>query len=86
MSVSTQASAANGDELNSDSHLVALHSFHEEVWDPQGKEQVSGPLLFFPGVLLQVQKVKHVRMPRLQVHGERTGPLSTVTHGIKAFI
>lgn len=41
-------------------HLIAFHSFHEEIGDPQGKEEVSGPLLLFARVLLQLQEVKHV--------------------------
>lgn len=41
-------------------HLVAFHSFHKEIWDPQGKEEVSCPLLLFTRVLLQLQEVKHV--------------------------
>lgn len=35
-------------------YLIAFHSFHKEVWNPQGEEQVSGPLLLFTCVLLQL--------------------------------
>ena len=55
-------------------HLVGLHAFHEKIWDPEGVEEVSGALLLLPRVLLQVQKLKDVEMPGLQVDGE--GPRS----------
>lgn len=52
------------------SHLVGFHSLHEEIRDPEGKEQVPGSLLFFPSVLLQVQELKDVQVPWLQVDGK----------------
>lgn len=57
-------------------HLIAFHSFHEEVWDPHGKEKVSGPRLLFTCVLLQIQELKDIKMPRLQVHCESSRSLN----------
>lgn len=57
-------------------HLIAFHAFHEEIWDPQGKEEISCPLLLFACVLLQLQEVKDVCMPRLQVHSKGSRSLN----------
>ena len=56
-------------------NLVALHSLHEQIGDPHGVEEVPGPLLLLPSVLLQLQEVEHVKVPGLQVHGEGPGSL-----------
>lgn len=37
---------------NQASYLVGFNSLHEEIRNPEGKEKVSGTLLFFPSVLL----------------------------------
>lgn len=42
------------------SHLVSLHSLHEEIWNPKCKEEIPGSLLFLPCVLLQVKELKDV--------------------------
>lgn len=66
----------------SSTHLIAFHSFHEEVWDPHCKEQVSGSLLLFTCVLLQLQEVKHIEVPRLQVDGKGPGSLNRRTRRV----
>lgn len=54
---------------------VALHPLHEQVWDPQGEEQVTGAHLLLACVLLEIEKIKHISMPRLEVDGECTRTL-----------
>ena len=54
---------------------VRLHPAHEQVRDPEAVEQVTRPVLLLARVLPHVQEVEHVRVPRLQVDGECTGPL-----------
>ena len=54
---------------------IVLHPLHEEVRDPEGIEQVSSPWLLLPSVLLQVQELEDVGMPRLKVDGKGTGSL-----------
>lgn len=66
-------------------HLVVFHSFHKEVWYPQSKEQVSGPLLLFACVLLQLQEVKYIGMPRLQVHSKGSWSLSRKQSNVNYF-
>lgn len=66
-------------------HLVAFHPFHEEVWYPQSKEQVSGPLLLFACVLLQLHELKYIGMPRLQVHRKGSRSLSNKQSGVNYF-
>lgn len=53
---------------------IAFDSFHKEIWYPQSEEEISGSLLLFTCVLLQLQKIKHIKMPRLEVDSE--GPRS----------
>lgn len=60
--------------------LVLLHPLHEQVWDPQGVEQIPGPLFLLSGVLLAVQEIENVRMPRLQVHRKCPWPLREDTN------
>lgn len=55
-------------------HLIAFHTFHEEVRNPECVEEVSGPLLLLACVFLQLKKIKDIKMPRLQVDGK--GPRS----------
>ena len=55
--------------------LVGLHSTHEDVRDPKSVEQITGSLLLGAGVLLQLEEVHNVGMPRFQVNGEGTWPL-----------
>jgi hypothetical protein len=55
---------------------VGLDTTHELVRDPQPVEQDPGTLFLLPVVLLQVEKVKDVGRPRLEVHCKRPLPLS----------
>mmetsp|Transcript_15041 Transcript_15041/g.28232 ORF Transcript_15041/g.28232 Transcript_15041/m.28232 type:complete len:201 (+) Transcript_15041:1285-1887(+) len=57
--------------------LVLLHALHEEVRDPKTVEKVAGTLLLFAMVLPQLEELKDVCMPGLQVHGEGALPLAT---------
>mmetsp|Transcript_20190 Transcript_20190/g.56240 ORF Transcript_20190/g.56240 Transcript_20190/m.56240 type:complete len:301 (+) Transcript_20190:1449-2351(+) len=60
---------------------VGLHTAHEQVIDPQAIEQVSGTGLFLAMVLAQVQPVKDVTVPGLQVDGESALALAaTLVH------
>ena len=54
---------------------VLLDSLHEEIWDPEGEEEIPGSVLLLAGVLLRVEEVEDVRVPRLQVHGKGAGTL-----------
>ena len=49
---------------------VVLNTLHEEVGDPQPKEEIPGPLIFNTSVLAEVQELKDVSVPGLQVNGE----------------
>ncbi len=49
---------------------VLFHALHEEVRNPKGVEQVTRALLFLTRVLAEIQEVKHVGVPGLQVHGK----------------
>ena len=50
---------------------VGLDPLHEKVGDPEGVEEVSRSVLLLSVVLPQVQEVEDVRVPRLEVDGER---------------
>lgn len=54
---------------------VALYSLHEQVRNPQSVEHVPCPHFLRACVLAQRDELKHVRVPRLQVHGKSTRPL-----------
>ena len=47
---------------------VGLDSLHEEVIDPKPVEKVSGSLLLLSVVLLKVENVENIGMPRLDVN------------------
>ncbi len=51
-----------------------LDAFHEQVGDPHGGEQVASASLLVPLIESQLQKLKDVGVPGLQVHGD--GPLA----------
>ena len=51
---------------------VLLHSFHEQVRNPEREEKIAGPQLLFAVVLFEFQKIKNIGVPRLQVNSERT--------------
>eukprot|EP00754_Rhynchopus_humris_P001505 Rhum_TRINITY_DN10876_c0_g1::Rhum_TRINITY_DN10876_c0_g1_i1::g.40448::m.40448 len=53
---------------------VGVHTLHEQVRDPQGVEQVTGTVLLLAGVLLELQEVEDVGVPRLEV--DREGALA----------
>mmetsp|Transcript_73652 Transcript_73652/g.208598 ORF Transcript_73652/g.208598 Transcript_73652/m.208598 type:complete len:573 (-) Transcript_73652:343-2061(-) len=55
---------------------VLLDAAHEEVGNPEAVEKVAGALLLLPVVLLQLEEVKDVGVPRLEVHGEGPLPLA----------
>ena len=55
---------------------VFFYAFHEEVWNPECVEEVACALFFFTMVFLEVEKIKDVGMPRLDVDGERTFALA----------
>ena len=56
---------------------ILLDALHEEV-RRQGVEQVAGALLFLTVVLLEVEEVKDVGVPRLDVDGERAHACATL--------
>ena len=58
---------------------IRLDPLHEEVGDPEGVEEVAGAVLLLARVLLAVEEVKDVCMPRLQIDGKRPGALTTTT-------
>jgi len=45
--------------------LIISNSLHEEIWNPQSIEKVSGSLLLFTMIFLQLQEVKDIGMPGL---------------------
>ena len=55
---------------------VRLNPLHEEVRDPEGIEEVTGAALLLANVLLTIEEVKYVDMPRLKVDREGTGALN----------
>lgn len=65
---------------------IFLNSLHEEIGNPERIEKVPGPLLFLAVVLLQVQEVKDVSMPGLQVDGKRSRPLVTALVNIASSV
>merc|ERR1719402_2035036 len=58
-------------------HAILLHPFHEEVWNPESKEEIPGSLLLLAVILAKVQKVKNVSVPRLKVDRKGSRPLIT---------
>jgi len=57
--------------------LILLHTTHEQVWNPESKEQVSSSVFLSTSVLPAIQKLENVSMPRLQVNRKRSGTLTT---------
>ena len=55
--------------------LVRLHSLHKQVRNPKSKEQVARAVLLFARVLLRVEEIEYVGVPRLQIDGERSRTL-----------
>lgn len=47
---------------------IGLYPSHEEIGDPQGVEEVSRSNFLFTVVLSEVDEVKDVGMPRLEVN------------------
>lgn len=54
---------------------ISLHATHEYVGDPESIEQVSGAILFFTCIFLQIQKLEYVAMPWLQIDGKSSRSL-----------
>ena len=65
--------------------FVALRAGHEEVVDPEAGEEVARARLLRAVVLPQLQELKHVRVPRLEVHREgaaaAAAALAEAAHG-----
>ena len=55
---------------------VLLHAPHEQVRHPQPVEQISSAPFFLPVVLLQIEDIKNVRVPGLDVGREGARPLA----------
>jgi hypothetical protein len=45
----------------------ASRTLHEQIGNPQSKEQISGTKFFFARIFAQVKEIKNVRVPRLSV-------------------
>jgi len=58
---------------------VVLHTLHEEIRDPQPKEEVPGPLVLNSGVLTEIQELEDVCVPGLEVNGKRSCSLRKIT-------
>ena len=56
---------------------VLLHSFHEQVRNPERVEKIAGPQFLFAMVLFEFQKIKNIGVPRFQINSERTFALAT---------
>ncbi|KAH3661623.1 hypothetical protein OGAPHI_006472 [Ogataea philodendri] len=56
---------------------VLLDSLHEQVWDPQSREQVSSSDFLLTVVLTDVDEIKDVGMPWLDIQGKGTRTLVT---------
>lgn len=54
---------------------IFLDALHKQIRDPKPIEQVTGTVLFFARVFAQVEPVKDVRVPGLDVDGKGTGAL-----------
>ena len=60
---------------------ILLDPLHEEIRNPHGIEQVTCTRLLIAGVFLQVQEVKNVCMPWLEIHGKGSLALAaTLVH------
>jgi len=55
--------------------LILLNALHKQIRDPKGIKQIPSSILLSTRVLLQIQKIKDIRMPRLQVNGKSTWTL-----------
>lgn len=58
-----------------------LASVHKQVGYPQRIEQISSTVFFLSGVLLEIQKLKHVCMPRFQIDCKSSLSLSSSSIG-----
>jgi len=56
---------------------VSLHSLHEEIWDPEGIEEVTSAILLSAIILTQLQELVDIRMPWLKVDSEGALTLTT---------
>jgi hypothetical protein len=65
------ADDANAEAAGNTGNTYLLDALHEEVGDPQRVEQVARAVLLRAGVLAQVEELKHVRVPRLEVDRKR---------------
>jgi hypothetical protein len=52
-----------------------LDPLHEEIWNPEGKEEVPRANLLLPVVLAEIEELEDVRVPWLEVDGERSRTL-----------
>jgi hypothetical protein len=60
---------------------VVSDSLHKQVGNPESIEEVPGSLLLLAVILLELQKLEDVSVPRLEVYRERPLPLSpTLIH------
>ena len=59
---------------------IRLDPLHEEVRDPEGIEKVACAALLLAYVLLAVEEVEDVDVPRLEVDSEGTGALCKGKH------
>ena len=56
---------------------VVFHALHEQVGRPHGVEEVASAHLFLAVVLLEVEELEDVGVPRFKVHGDGTLALAT---------
>lgn len=56
---------------------VGLHSLHEEIWDPEGIEEVPSTVLLRSIVLAKLEELVDIRMPWLEVDGKGALTLAT---------
>ena len=59
---------------------VALDALHKEVGHPERVKEVAGAHLLVAVVLLELEEVRNIRMPRLEVDGERAVAPSALVH------
>ncbi len=54
---------------------MILHSFHKQIRNPKGIEQIPRSLILIPMILPQIQKRKDIRMPWFQIRRNTSLPL-----------
>ena len=60
---------------------VVLNALHEQVGGPHGVEQIACSHLFLSVVLLQIEELENVGVPRFKIHGDGTLALTaTLVH------